>query len=66
MPQRKSEAESAGSDGPMDEEGEKKRLRKVIRDLHPKEEIEKHSGGKKLDAMSVDELVTLRDALAEG
>jgi hypothetical protein len=51
---------------PIDEESEKKRLRKLIRDLHPKDQIEKHTGGKKLDAMSVDELVTLRDALAEG
>lgn len=51
---------------PVDEATEKKRLRASIRDLHEKDQIEKHSGGKKLDAMSLDELVTLRDALAEG
>jgi DNA-binding transcriptional MerR regulator len=57
--------EKLGTTTPVDEDTEKKRLRKLIRDLHPKDIIEKHTGGKKLDAMSVDELVTLRDALAE-
>ncbi len=50
---------------PIDEDAEKKRLVKAIKADFYKEDIEKHSN-KKLDAMSLDELVQLRDALTEG
>ncbi len=76
MPQRKSEAAAAPQEAieteavtltvpPVDEEAEKKKMRASIRDLYTKEQIEKHTGGKKLDSMSFDALVTLRDVLAE-
>jgi phage recombination protein Bet len=73
MPQRKSEtapepqnaidAEVVNETKPIDEAAEKKRLRASIRDLYTKEQIEKITGGKKLDAMSVDELVELQEKL---
>ncbi len=56
-------AKTAGGEV-VDEEAEKKKMRASIRDLYTKEQIEKHTGGKKLDSMSFDSLVTLRDALA--
>lgn len=50
---------------PFDEAGEKKRLRKSIKDLFTEEQIEKHTGGRDINALSLDELVQLKDGLTE-
>lgn len=48
-----------------DEAAEKKKLRKSIKDLFPEELIEKHTGGRDINALSLDELVQLKDGLSE-
>lgn len=50
---------------PVDEAAEKKRLRKKIKDLYPEELIDKHTGRRDINALSLDELITLEDGLAE-
>ncbi len=72
-PQRKSETVEQAIDAEavtpetatFDPAAEAKRLRKAIRDAYSKEQIEKHTGGKKLDAVSLDELIRVHDALEE-
>jgi len=49
----------------INEAAEKKKLRKSIRDLFPEDLIEKHTGGRDINALSLDELVQLKDALSE-
>lgn len=49
---------------PVDEKAEAKKLRKLIRDEYSEEQIEKHSD-KDIAAMTLDELVALRDGLKE-
>lgn len=49
----------------VDEASEKKKIRKSIRDLFPEDLIEKHTGGRDINALSLDELVQLKDALSE-
>lgn len=55
----------AASNVVIDEASEKKKLRKSIRDLFPEDVIEKHTGGRDINALSLDELVQLKDALSE-
>lgn len=50
---------------PVDEKAEKKRLRKKIKDLHLEDRIEKHTGGRDINALSLDELNELENGLAE-
>lgn len=61
-PRRKSELEG----GTIDEKEEKKRLRSSIKDLFTEEQIDKHTGGRDINALSIDELVQLKDGLTEG
>lgn len=49
----------------VDEAAEKRKLRKSIKDLFPEDVIEKHTGGRDINALSLDELVQLKDALSE-
>ena len=49
----------------VDEAAEKKKVRKSIKDLFTEEQIEKHTGGRDINALSLDELVQLKDALSE-
>lgn len=51
---------------PVDEAAEKKRLRKSIKDLFTEEQIDKHTGGRDINALNLDELVQLKDGLTEG
>jgi recombination protein RecT len=61
VPQRLSEAKPI-----IDEAAEIKRIRKSIKDLFTDEQIEKHTGGRDINAVkSLDELVQLKDALTE-
>ena len=50
---------------PIDEKAEKKKLRKSIRDLFPEDLIERYTGGRDINALSLDELVQLKDGLSE-
>lgn len=63
-PQRLSESKTAG-DKPFDEKEEKKKLRKSIRDLFTDEQIEKHTGKRDINALNLDELNELKNALVE-
>lgn len=49
----------------VDEKEEKKKLRKSITDMFPEDVIEKHTGGRDILVLSLDELVQLRDGLME-
>jgi phage recombination protein Bet len=49
----------------IDEKTEKKKLRKSIKEMFPEEQIEKHTGGRDINALSLDELVQLKDGLME-
>jgi hypothetical protein len=49
----------------FDEVAEKKAVRKSIRDLFPEELIEKYTGGRDINALSLDELIQLKDSLSE-
>jgi hypothetical protein len=49
----------------VDEKAEKKKLRRSIKDLFSDELVEKHTGGRDINALSLDELVQLKDALSE-
>lgn len=49
----------------FDEKAEIKRLRKSIKDLFTEEQIDKHTGNKDINALGLDELVMLKDALTE-
>jgi recombination protein RecT len=60
-PQRLSEKTSK----PVDEAAQKKALRKSIKDLFTEEQIEKHTGGRDINALSVEELEKLKDGLSE-
>ena len=60
-PQRLSQTKGA----PFDEASEKKAIRKSIKDLFPEELIDRHTGNKDINALSLDELVQLKDALSE-
>ena len=48
-----------------DEAAQKKAMRKSIKDLFPEDLIEKHTGGRDINALSLDELVQLKDGLTE-
>jgi hypothetical protein len=50
---------------PADEAAEKKKIRKSIKDLFTEEQIEKHTGGRDINALSLDDLVQLKDGLSE-
>lgn len=50
---------------PVDEAAEKKKLRKSIKDLFSEELIDKHTGGRDINALTLDELVQLKDGLSE-
>lgn len=63
-PQRLSEAKT--ETGKVDEAAEKKKLRKSIKDLFTEEQIDKHTGGRDINALNLDELVQLKDGLTEG
>jgi recombination protein RecT len=62
-PQRLSE--SGSERVVIDEKEEKKKLRKSIKELFPEDLIEKYTGGRDINALSLDELVQLKDALSE-
>jgi recombination protein RecT len=62
-PQRLSEAKADRI--VVDEASEKKKLRKSIKDMFPEDVIEKHTGGRDINALSLDELVQLKDGLME-
>jgi phage recombination protein Bet len=49
----------------VDEAAEKKRRRKSIKELFTDEQIEKHTGGRDIHALSLDELDQLKDALTD-
>ena len=51
--------------GDADETAQKKALRKSIKDLFTEEQIEKHTGGRDINALSVEELEQLKDGLSE-
>lgn len=51
---------------PFDEKAEIKRLQKAIKGKYDEATIERHSGGRDIHALKLDELVTLSDALEEG
>lgn len=58
-PQRLSESK------PVDEAAEKKKVRKSIRELFSEELIEKYTGGRDINALTLDELVDLKASLTE-
>lgn len=58
--------QTAATKPPLDEKEEKKRLRSSIKDLFTEEQIDKHTGGRDINALSIDELVQLKDGLTEG
>jgi phage recombination protein Bet len=57
--------QTRGGSEPIDEASEKKKLRKSIKEMFPEEQIEKHTGGRDINALSLDELVQLKDGLME-
>jgi hypothetical protein len=69
-PRRKSEALEAQTEvieteplDPIDEAAEKKKLRKLIKEMFPEEQIEKQTGGRDINALALDELVQLKEEL---
>lgn len=62
-PQRLSEAKTDRT--VVDEVAEKKKLRKSIKELFPEDLIERYTGGRDINALSLDELIQLKDALSE-
>lgn len=69
-PQRLSESVASAPSGTAKqketrENAEKKVLRRSIKDLFTEEQIEKHTGGRDINALSLDELVQLKDGLSE-
>ncbi|HEX2882789.1 MAG TPA: phage recombination protein Bet [Polyangiaceae bacterium] len=59
-------AQQAVSDvKPVDEAVQKKSLRKSIKERFTEDQIEKHTGGRDINALSLDELVQLNDGLSE-
>jgi hypothetical protein len=59
------ETEAPKTPKPVDEAAEKKKQRKSIKDLFTEEQIEKHTGGRDINALSLDDLVQLKDGLSE-
>jgi phage recombination protein Bet len=55
----------AYSTEPVDEVAEKKKLRKSIKEMFPEDLIEKHTGNRDINALSLDELNQLKDGLME-
>lgn len=55
----------AAENKPVDETAEKKKIRKSIKELFPEELIEKHTGARDINALSLDELNELKNALSE-
>jgi phage recombination protein Bet len=49
----------------IDEKAEKKKLRGSIKDMFTEAQIEKQTGGRDINALNLDELVQLKDALSE-
>jgi len=64
-PQRLSDSKKDDDRVVVNEAEEKKKIRKSIQELFTEEQIEHHTGGRDINALSLDELVQLKDGLME-
>jgi phage recombination protein Bet len=58
-----SDQSAQGEPTVIDEKAEKRKLRKSIKDMFPEDVIEKHTGGRDINALALDELVQLKEEL---